>query len=448
MFYQVPQHIDPNKVFLINHSELEGRFDSDFYNPSYYQIFDSEKVKWVRLKSVIENLKHPPEYKRVFATEGYQLIRSQNVRPTGINLSDNPVFLADEVVQSSSTIFPHVNDILIVRSGVNAGDVAVVEEEFKNVIIGADTLLLNVTKDVLPKFVQIYFMTDIGRKQLNRHITGATNKHLNSFSLKRVYFPKVDIEIQSKCISIIESAFVENIRKNEQAKGLLESIDSYLLGELGIQLPEMKSQALQDRMFLVNSSEVSGRRFDPKSVLFLGESAKSIKYENAQLKQIAKIEKGDSITSDEVNKEGQYPVIAGGQTSPYNHDTFNYAGDIITVSASGAYSGYVWYHNYPIFASDCSVIYAKNNQQFLTQYIFEVLKAQQSHIYLLQQGAGQPHVYPDDLSTLWIPAIPLKKQQEIVDHISAIRKQAKALQEEGKSILEQTKKEVEQMILG
>lgn len=220
MSYQVPQHIDPNKVFLINHSELEGRLDSDFYNPSYYQIFGSDKVKWVRLKSVIKNLKHPPEYKRVFATEGYQLIRSQNVRPTGINLSESPVFLADEVVLSPSAIFPHVNDILIVRSGVNAGDVAVIEEEYQKVTIGADTLLLNVTQDVMPKFVQIYFMTEIGRKQLNRHITGATNKHLNSYSLKRVYFPKVDLLTQSHCVSIIESAFAENNRKQEQAKAL------------------------------------------------------------------------------------------------------------------------------------------------------------------------------------------------------------------------------------
>jgi len=197
----------------------------------------------------------------------------------------------------------------------------------------------------------------------------------------------------------------------------------------------------------VNYSEINGRRFDPKSVLFLGESAKSIKYENVQLQQIAKIEKGTSITSSEVNKEGQYPVIAGGQASPYNHDRFNYKGDVITVSASGAYSGYVWYHKDPIFASDCSVICAKNNQ-FMTKYLFEVLKAQQSHIYLLQQGAGQPHVYPDDLAKLWIPVVSLSKQQEIVGHITAIRQQAKALQEEGEAILEQAKREVEGMIIG
>ena len=43
---------------------------------------------------------------------------------------------------------------------------------------------------------------------------------------------------------------------------------------------------------------------------------------------------------------------------------------------------------------------------------------------------------------------PLQKQQKIVDHIIAIRQQAKALQEEGKAILEQAKREVEGMIIG
>lgn len=48
--------------------------------------------------------------------------------------------------------------------------------------------------------------------------------------------------------------------------------------------------------------------------------------------------------------------------------------------------------------------------------------------------------------TVVIP--PLQKQQEIVDHIMAIRQQAKALQEEGKAILEQAKRKVEELIIG
>ena len=47
-----------------------------------------------------------------------------------------------------------------------------------------------------------------------------------------------------------------------------------------------------------------------------------------------------------------------------------------------------------------------------------------------------------------IPLPPLTKQQEIADHISNLRLHAKGLQAEGNQILENAKKEVEQMIIG
>ena len=67
---------------------------------------------------------------------------------------------------------------------------------------------------------------------------------------------------------------------------------------------------------------------------------------------------------------------------------------------------------------------------------------------MLQQGAGQPHVYPDDLGKLWIPVVPLGKQQEIVSHITEMRARAKKLQAEGAEVLQKAKMEVERMILG
>lgn len=183
-------------IFTVKRSEIEGRLDPEFYNPKYFEIFRIKKSNWTRLNSIVKTLKHPPEYKRVFAEHGYQLIRSQNVRPTGIDLSETPVYLSNEIVEHNSGILPKKGDILVVRSGVNAGDIAVVEDELKNTTIGADTLLLNVTSEILPKFVQVYFYTNTGRNQLNRYITGATNKHINSFSLKRVYFPIIDLHTQ------------------------------------------------------------------------------------------------------------------------------------------------------------------------------------------------------------------------------------------------------------
>ena len=170
------------------------------------------------------------------------------------------------------------------------------------------------------------------------------------------------------------------------------------------------------------------------------------KYKSISLRVIADICKGDTLTSDNV-VPGTIPVIAGGQTSPYSHNEANYQGNVITVSASGAYAGYVWYHRNPIYATDCCVIRSKDENAFLTEYIFEVLKVQQESIYWLQTGAAQPHVYASDLESLFIPITPLSQQQIIVEHIRDIRQKSKTLQEEGKRVLESAKQEVERMII-
>ena len=162
---------------------------------------------------------------------------------------------------------------------------------------------------------------------------------------------------------------------------------------------------------------------------------------------IAHILKGNALSSSNV-EYGDIPVIAGGQTSPYFHNQSNYDGNIITVSASGAYAGYVWYHDYPIYATDCCVIFSKDESSFMTKYLFEVLKLQQKSIYKSQTGAAQPHIYATDLQMLNIPNVSIEKQQEIIYYVADIRTRAKILQKEGITILENAKREVERMIIG
>lgn len=191
---------------------------------------------------------------------------------------------------------------------------------------------------------------------------------------------------------------------------------------------------------------ITGKRWDAFEVYNQSKKIEGGKYPNKKLKQIAVLQKGQNITFDKIIK-GLYPVIAGGQTSPYSHNQFNFDGNIITISASGAYSGYVWYHNYPIFASDCTVVYSKNENVISTVFLSEILKLKQQEIYNLQQGAGQPHVYARDLATLNIPIPLISKQIEIVKHVSEIKAKAENLLIQSNAVLENAKNEVENMIL-
>jgi len=139
------------------------------------------------------------------------------------------------------------------------------------------------------------------------------------------------------------------------------------------------------------------------------------------LKDIATLIKGTSITKSNVIS-GEIPVIAGGKTAAYYHNQSNFEGKKITVSASGANAGYVWYHDYPIFASDCSVLYSKDEENFSTRLLYLFLNFIQQNVYQLQRGQAQPHVYIRDLNKILIPNIDNKLGNKIISDIEEIDK--------------------------
>ena len=138
-------------------------------------------------------------------------------------------------------------------------------------------------------------------------------------------------------------------------------------------------------------------------------------FEMMPLGEVCEIRKGSSITRKEV-VEGSIPVIAGGQKPSAFHNQANRTGETITVSASGAYAGFVSYFKEPIFASDCSTIKPEDGR-LMGAFLFHVLKSKQAEIYKLQIGMGQPHVYPKDLSSFRIPLPPLETQREVMAEI-------------------------------
>jgi len=140
------------------------------------------------------------------------------------------------------------------------------------------------------------------------------------------------------------------------------------------------------------------------------------KWPMVALEEVAEIQKGSAITKKDT-VHGGVPVIAGGQEPAYYHNVSNREGEIITVSASGAYAGFVNFFNIPIFASDCSTVQSKDETTASTKYLSSVLKAKQEDIYAFQQGGGQPHVYPKDLKTIKIPLPPLEIQEQIVEEL-------------------------------
>ena len=463
--FKLSENIDPNKVFIINHSELEGRLDSFFYinRPDFHNTIRLSKIAKIK------------GGKRIPKDANYSDIDTPNLylRVTDIDESTEFNYLnfksiSDELYEKLKRYEVFENELIISIAGT-VGKTKVVKNipDKKRVILTENCVKILTNSDILPQYLNIVLQTNFLQKQIELSYIQTTIPKLGIDKILGLKIPQIPpLEIQQQIVDLYEKAYAEKQQKEAEAQKLLDSIDDYLLGELGITLPKEDEHLLQNtdknniynldndnplvkngRLFLTNLSEVTGKRWDAfefkNRKLKLGDG----NYPNKTLKHLAYLLKGQSITSNEIEK-GDYPVIAGGQISPYTHNRYNFKGNVITISASGAYSGYVWYHNYPIFASDCTVVFSKEESEITTLYLSEILKLKQKEIYNLQQGAGQPHVYARDLEKINIPIPPLQKQKEITNKITAIREEAKKLQLEAINTLETAKRNIEQMILG
>jgi type I restriction enzyme S subunit len=167
-------------------------------------------------------------------------------------------------------------------------------------------------------------------------------------------------------------------------------------------------------------------------------------WKDGHLSDIAKINKGKALSSKDLI-EGTYPVIAGGKTSPYTHNEYTHE-NIITVSASGAYAGFVAYHPNKIWASDCSVVSAKKDSS--TVFIFYLMQSRQNQIYSLQSGGAQPHIYPKDLEVLKVAIPELEEQQKIAAVLTAADQEIDTLKQKLDHLKQEKKALMQQLLTG
>ena len=442
--YNLALNIDAKKAFLVNRSELIERLDPVFYK----EVLDfSSCIKLSKIARVSGGKRLPLGFDYSLEKTNFRYLRVGDINWDGtLNYFDFK-FISSELFHILKHYKISKNEILLAIVGATIGKCSIIQAPYDDEIILTENCakIKIISNEILPDFLLFLLQSEFVQNQIKLNYIQTTIPKLGLDRVLSLYIPKPPaIEIQERCLKLLNSSFAEKAKKESEAKKLIDRINSYLLDELGIELPT-KDNTYSKRIFEVKWSDISGDRFDAFSFFNSAIKIEGGIYANKKLRELATVNKGRSITSSNVI-EGQYPVIAGGKTSPYSHNIYNYDGKTITVSASGAYSGYVWYHNEPIFASDCVVIKTKEENIITMDYLSEILKLKQSEIYGLQQGAGQPHVYPSDLVKLNIPVPPIDIQERITTNIFELRKKAKQLETEAKEVLVNAKKEIDKKI--
>lgn len=190
-------------------------------------------------------------------------------------------------------------------------------------------------------------------------------------------------------------------------------------------------------MAKMENNEIKNSKLIPR-LRFLGFEGG---WEEKKLGEVATFKRGMTITAKDT-KNGDVPVIAGGQTPSYYHNVSNREGETIAISGSGAYAGFVSFWNTPVFLSDSFSV--ETEIDINKKYAFYFLKHKQQDLFFMQKGAGVPHVHGTDVGNLIIPLPSLPEQQKItsclseLDNLIAAQNQkVDALKEKKKGLMQQ-----------
>jgi type I restriction enzyme S subunit len=275
-------------------------------------------------------------------------------------------------------------DLLTIQTG-DVGLTTIVPKE----LVGANCHALIITRfkknTSNPRFYSCLFNSKIGRARLKEIETGTTMKHINVGDLLHFLVPTPPLPEQTAIATALSDT-----------DALLSSLDTLLTKKRNI-----KQAAMQ-------------RLLEP------GEG-----WVVRKLGEVVEISKGQMITNS-IRINGDIPVIAGGKTPAYYHNKPNRTGKTISISGSGASAGYISYHDYPIFASDCSTI--SEAKHYSIEFIYSFLKSNQERIYKMQTGGAQPHIHPRDLKPIEICLPPLNEQTRIATILTDLDRDIEALE--------------------
>ncbi len=471
--------LNPNRVFILQKSELEKRLDPFYYVPELVELEKNVLAKQPKkLRDYVKGIASgatpkTAEVEKYYsdAENGIPFLRVQNLSPTGVLEFEDCKYINKEThngMLKRSQVSE--GDLLVKITGVGRMAVASVAPENFEGNINQHVCVIKTGGKEVSETLAAYLNSDIAEKLASRRSTGGTRPALDYPALLSIPI------IEDKRILEITKKVITQKKQNEaEAERLLASIDDYLLGELGIDLPEPPENTLKNRMFTVSLKDISENRFDPfyHQVYFnkVESSIKSSIFKNDVLKNLLSfIESGSrpkggaSINKDGILSLGGEHVnnfceieVKNAKYIPFEYhqniiNTKTKLNDILFVK-DGATTGKVGMINNEEYAGQNineHVFLLRTVSSVNAFYLVNYLNSKSAQIIIqkLIAGATVTGITKDALKSLLIPLPPLDKQNEIAEHITGIREQAQKLKDQTADLLKEASKEIERILIG
>ncbi|EPE7070683.1 restriction endonuclease subunit S [Campylobacter upsaliensis] len=462
------------EIFTRKFSEVSGgRFDAEFYRQEYMDLEEKIKSKsHLKLMDFIISISSgaTPDKKEAWKyytddkESGIPFLRVQNIKPD-TTISNDFIYITKETHENMlnrSQVFE--NDLIITITG-RLGTAAVAPKGFIG-NINQHSVVIKTKNLQTSQALATFLNTSIGEKLSIRRATGGTRPALDYKALK-----SIPIIYNETIYHIIEKANQLALQKENKAKELLDSIDSYLLEELGIILPLRANNTLDSRIYTAKISALSGSRFDAnyhqKYYRDLEKSLLSSPYPLVNLASlINNFKKGIEVGSSEYSQNKEIPFIRVSDITNNGID-FDNVQKFISASLFENLKAYKPKQNELLYSKDGTVgicLEADVSRDYIISggILRLELKAEVDKDFLcfllgsyminvfanrVSIGAVIKHLNIGEFLNLKIPLPPLAIQTQIANRLKNSKFQALSLEKEAKEILHKAKIDIETLLL-
>lgn len=471
--------LNPKRVFILQKSELEKRFDPFFYIPELLELEkrvlakQPKKLRDYVLKVASGATPKTTKTELYYSEKenGIPFLRVQNLSPTGVLEFDDCKYINEEThngMLKRSQV--SAGDLLVKITGVGRMAIASVAPEGFIGNINQHVCVIKTGSKEISETLSAFLNSDIGERLASRRSAGGTRPALDYPALLSI--PIIE---DKRILEITNKVILQKQTNEAEAEKLLASIDDYLLKELGISLPTPPENTLKNRMFVTKLTELSGSRFDPRfyQTHYLEFYANlDTVYPTRTVKDLSIYigsgstprAGGDDYTLDE--KLGvPFIRITNLKNDTILLDDVLYikreihenslkrtklnAGDIL-MSMAGTIGLTVIV---PHFINEANINQAIArivlNSEIDKIYFKEILNSiiGKKQTDRLSRPSVQANINFDEIGSLLIPVPPLAKQKEIAEHITNIRNLAQALKDKTTDLLKKASEEIEEILL-
>ena len=438
--------------------DVIDRLDVGSFSPAlnaWREAIARGRLETVKIGDIISNIRYgtgspPPRVEP--SAESVPFLRATDIKDGQIFLASLPHISRDQPQKMEKCKLAG-GELVIVRSGVNTGDCAVVPEQLQGAYAAYD-LIVQAKDQVTLEFLCACLYTSFGKAQIDSVKNRAAQPHINAEEVKRLVLPQPSLDVQRRLVAELNAVRTERNHALAEAEGLLGSIDEMVRNKLNlpeVKLPRQSGFAIR-LSTIVHNRTLSPDYFHPERMVAIRAIQE---VPNAPLSQLVQFKRIITKVSERMRYIGLASITSNtGQLSDAEETATGHciafeSGDVL-YGRLRPYLNKVWLADSDgVCSTEFHVMQPSDQEELRSEYLAVVMRtslivAQTKH---MMTGNTHPRITNVDVENLLIPLADFTLQRTVVEETLSRQAEALRLRVHAEAVWHRARERFEQQLM-